>query len=197
MPTQETSPDADAQLILQICSGNQQAFLELYDRFSRPLYSLAQRILENPQDSEDVIQQSFVQVWKKAASFQTGRASLFTWLVLITRAKAIDRLRQRQRQTRLSQEQACHAEADPDAALAGTALPGTAQEQLIAQEQRAAILAALDKIPADQREAIELAFFTGLTQTEISETLATPLGTIKARIRRGMLRLRDCLEGRL
>ncbi len=201
MSSHESTVDADADLILRISRGDEQAFMELYERFSRPLYSLAFRILHNPQDSEDVLQLTFLQVWKKAASFQSGRASVFTWLVIILRSKAIDRVRQRQRQGRLVEEQAREHQTPLDgsnaAPIAWNSSTESASEGVSQQERREAIGKALGKIPAEQRDAIELAFFKGLTQSEISDLLGTPLGTVKARIRRGMLRLRDYLEGRL
>lgn len=146
-------------------------------------------MLYSPQDAEEVLQTAFVQVWKRAGTFQPGRCSLFTWLVMIARSRAIDRLRQQQRHVRLI----ALAEAETPETAVPVALAGD-QEQ---QETRDAMKAALGTIPADQRQAIEMAFFQGLSQTEISDLLSEPLGTIKARIRRGLLRLREGMHRHL
>lgn len=156
---------------------------QLYARFSAPLFSIASKILQNSQDAEDVLQTTFLQIWKGAGKYDPGRCSPFTWLVMITRSRAIDRLRQQQRHGRLITEA---AEAEPDEPANPTPDKNAAE-----QEKRDAIRAALGSIPVNQREAIEMAFFQGLTQTEISERLREPLGTIKARVRRGLLRLRE------
>jgi RNA polymerase sigma-70 factor (ECF subfamily) len=185
-----TSIDEDAGLVSLISAGDEEAFLRFYEKFSRPLYSMLMKILGNAQDAEEVLQLAFLQVWKRAATFQPGRASVFTWLVIITRSKAVDRIRQRQRQNRLVEEAAQEAPVQTSSFIPDSA-------QVIQHEQREAIRRALEQIPGDQREAIEMAFFQGLTQNEISTALGAPLGTVKARIRRGMLRLRDCLKGRL
>ncbi|MDB6172858.1 MAG: sigK [Chthoniobacteraceae bacterium] len=203
MPPKESTADADASLIELISKGDERAFMELYERFSRPLYSLAFKILQNPQDSEDVLQLTFLQIWKKAGSFQSGRATVFTWIVIIMRSKAIDRVRQRLRHNRLAEEQAREHQTTPSApgqiatALLSNHGAESTTDNVSQQERKEAILKALEKIPSEQRDAIEMAFFKGLTQIEISDALRTPLGTIKARIRRGMLRMRDALEGRV
>lgn len=190
MPPVASSMDDDAALVSLISTGDEDAFLRFYEKFSAPLYSMLMKILGNAQDAEEVLQLAFMQVWKRASTFQPGRASVFTWLVIITRSKAIDRIRQRQRHNRLVEEA---AKDTPQ--VAESFIPDS--RNVIRHEQRDIIRGALEQIPGEQREAIEMAFFQGLTQTEISEALGAPLGTIKARIRRGLLRLRDCLKGRL
>ena len=182
--------DDDAALLSLISDGNEEAFSRLYDKFSGPLYSMLMKILGNAQDAEEVLQLAFLQVWKRAATFEPGRAKVFTWLVVITRTKAIDRIRHRQRQNRLVEEAA--REAPPQThSFAPDSKP------VMWHEQRELLRTALEQIPSDQKEAIEMAFFQGLTQSEIADALGAPLGTVKARIRRGMLRLRDALKGRL
>ncbi len=175
-----------AALLAAVAKGDERAFLALYDRFSGPIYSLLLRMLHHAEDAEEVLQAAFLQVWKKAATYDPQRCAPFTWLVLIARSKAIDRLRQKRRQTRLIDEVTKESQE--------TAEEFSSEDSTVWQkENAAAVKAALEKIPAEQRQAIELAFFEGLSQSEIAETLAEPLGTIKARIRRGMLRLRDYL----
>ena len=183
-------PADDAALLASISRGDERAFLSLYERFSGPVYSLLMKMLQNQQDAEDVLQAVFLQVWKKADYYRADRCSVFTWLVLVARSKAIDRMRQRQRQHRTMEE----------ASLEGALHDGrhdTTTGEAMQHESEAAVRGALERIPAEQREAIEMAFFKGMSQTEISECLSEPLGTVKARIRRGMLRLRGYLGCRL
>ncbi len=180
----------DAALLSAISRGDEDAFLSLYERFSGPLYSLLMKMLQNSHDAEDVLQAVFLQVWKKAAYYQADRCSVFTWLVLVTRSKAIDRMRQRQRQSRTLEE----------ATVEGAVherVEDCADGSAMMRESQAEVRAALERIPAEQREAIEMAFFKGMSQTEISEALSEPLGTVKARIRRGMLKLRTYLVRRV
>lgn len=137
-------------------------------------------IVKHQTDAEDVLQEVFVQIWKKAATYDPQRSSVFTWSVMIARSKAIDRLRARQRRYQLAEAAAAESEVVSPA----SATPADDLER---------VRTALSRIPSSQRTAIDLAFFTGLTQSEISERLGAPLGTVKARIRRGLLALRDGL----
>ncbi len=189
MTSRESSAPQDSALLAAVGAADETAFLQLYDRFSKPLYSLLLKMLQSVEDAEDALQSTFVQVWKKAETYDPNRCAVFTWLVLIARSKAIDRLRQRQRQSR--NEEALLGETKSNGA------EETEDATVQLHENAAAIRAALQQIPIEQREAIEMAFFKGLSQTEISEALKEPLGTVKARIRRGMLKLRDYLARRL
>jgi RNA polymerase sigma-70 factor, ECF subfamily len=169
-------------------SGDEGAFATFYDRFTPGLFSMIYAILRDQKESEDVLQEAFVQMWKRSATYDPARSSLFTWAVMISRHKAIDRLRSRQRQSRLSEAMASEAAAVPVSAPADRA-----DHALARSDERERVRAALAQLGAAQREAIDLAFFAGLTQTQISERLGEPLGTVKARIRRGLLALRDVL----
>jgi RNA polymerase sigma-70 factor, ECF subfamily len=171
-------------------NGDEGAFAAFYDRFAPGLFSLIYAILHDQKESEDVLQEAFVQMWKRSASYDAGRSSLFTWAVMISRHKAIDRLRSRQRQSRLHEAVATETSAVP-----ASAPVDRADDALAWSDERERVRAALAQLSAAQREAIDLAFFAGLTQTQISERLGTPLGTVKARIRRGLLALRDVLGG--
>ena len=158
----------------------------LYDRYSGAVFALVNRMLQNREDAEDVLQHVFMQVWRKAATFDETQCTPFTWLVMIARSRAIDRLRQRSRQAKLVDD----AEREiPAAAVA----PPIGADEMFQQELRTAVVAALRRIPVEQRQAIEMAFFSGMSQAEISNALAEPLGTVKARIRRGMMKLREYL----
>ncbi|MBA3830377.1 MAG: sigma-70 family RNA polymerase sigma factor [Chthoniobacterales bacterium] len=180
--------EADAELLRQINGGDEQAFAAFYDRFAPGLFSMIYAILRDQKESEDVLQEAFVQMWKRTATYDASRSSLFTWAVMISRHKAIDFLRSRQRQSRLAEAVAN----EPDE-ITATAPAQPADNLLARRDERERVHAALAQLGADQREAIDLAFFGGLTQTQISEKLGTPLGTVKARIRRGLLVLREVL----
>jgi RNA polymerase sigma-70 factor, ECF subfamily len=174
-------------LLSRIAQADEKAFAEFYDRFSRGLFSVVFKILNDEREAEDVLQEGFTQIWKKASTFDGTRSSAFTWAVMIMRNKAIDRIRSRQRQARLIEAATQEFSHGTDA---------TADDGVFHNEQRGIVREALAKIPEDQRQAIDLAFFSGLTQQQISEKLGEPLGTVKARIRRGLLKLRDLLGGR-
>jgi RNA polymerase sigma-70 factor, ECF subfamily len=182
--------EADAELVRKLRSGDERAFATFYDRFAPGLFSMIYAILHDQKESEDVLQEAFLQMWKRTASYDASRSSLFTWAVMISRHKAIDRLRSRQRQARLAEEVADQTDG------AATSAPVDRADNVLARsDERERVRAALAQLGDGQREAIELAFFAGLTQTQISEKLGTPLGTVKARIRRGLLALRDVLAG--
>ncbi|MEO5753366.1 MAG: sigma-70 family RNA polymerase sigma factor [Chthoniobacterales bacterium] len=178
---------AEVELVRQMRSGHEGAFATFYDRFAPGLFSMIYAILRDQKESEDVLQDAFVQMWKRTATYDASRSSLFTWAVMISRHKAIDRLRSRQRQTRLAEAVA------NEGGTHTTPSSERADNALARDDDRGRIRAALQQIGEAQREAIDLAFFVGLTQTQISERLGAPLGTVKARIRRGLLALRDAL----
>jgi RNA polymerase sigma-70 factor, ECF subfamily len=181
----------DAQLMQQIARGDKHAFSQLYDRFVGPLYGTALRILRDPAEAEDVVHDAFLTVWEKAATFDLARGSAFSWAVTLVRNRAIDRLRRRRRRAELLAESApadLGYSEDSPAAIGG--------ETVIAGEDAHAVRAAVAQLPLEQQRALELAFFGGLTQEQIAEKLSQPLGTVKARIRRGLLKLRDLLAPR-
>ena len=178
----------EAQLIRRVAQGDPEAFAALYDRYSKPLYSFVLRILNNPQEAEDVLQEVFLRIWEKASCFDEAAGKPFTWAISITRNKAIDRLRARQRKLQVFGETA-------NSAVVVEAPSETQRDENVWRDQVAQIRRVVEELPGEQRESIELAFFSGLTHVEIAKALEEPLGTIKARIRRGMLRLRDSLAG--
>lgn len=182
-----TANDIQAQLLGRIAQRDLPALSEFYDQMAAPLFSVALRILGDAGEAEEVIQDVFVQIWEKAPTFDGLLGSAFHWALSITRHRAIDRLRSQQRRTRLIEELLQVGAAD----LATAAAPDL---DALGAEEAAGVRSGLASLPKDQREAIELAFFGGLTHPEIAETLHQPLGTIKARIRRGLLKLRECLQ---
>lgn len=176
--------ETDGEILALVATGDEAAFARLYDRFAPPLYSLVFRILNDAKESEDVLQEGFVQIWNRAPKYDASRSSPFTWSVIILRSKAIDRLRARQRQFRLIEAAAPEAEIARETAETSRS---------VHNDERSQVVWALGQLGEEQRQAIELAFFGGLTQVEISGRLGEPLGTVKARIRRGLLRLREFL----
>jgi RNA polymerase sigma-70 factor (ECF subfamily) len=183
---------ADVELLRRMVEGDSGALGEFYDRHSQVLFGLACRILNDMKEAEDVLQDVFLQLWDKAAVFDASQGRPLAWAITLTRHKAIDRLRATQRRrARLVPD--VETEAAPE-----TPEPASsAADRMAASEQGELVRAAINSLPAQQRQAIELAFFEGLSQTEVAAALNEPLGTIKARIRRGMRKLRSELESRL
>jgi RNA polymerase sigma-70 factor (ECF subfamily) len=183
-----TGSFVDADIIRRIRSGDRAAFLQFYDRHASLLLSVAARVLGDRREAEDVLQEVCTQIWQKSSAYNAALGSLSSWAVALARNKAIDRIRASTRRRRLVEEIALSAEAlEPEAA--------SANEVLFGRERAQQIHLALAALSADQRQVIELAFFAGLSQSEIAARLDQPLGTVKARIRRGMLRLREQLGG--
>lgn len=178
------------RLVAAMARGDRDALAALYDQLAGPLYSLACRMLGDASEAQDLTQDIFLQLWRTAPAYEPSRGSVFSWAVTLTRNRAIDRLRMRRRRTDLL------AAAAPDLQPSGSDNATDSAAALGLSEQGAAVRAALAALPAEQRHAIELAFFGGLTQQEIADRLNEPLGTIKARIRRGLLKLKDRLPTR-
>ena len=177
----------EIELIQRIANGDQAAFAALYDRLSPILYSMALRMMNDASEAEDVLQDGFVYIWQRANTFDSSRGSPISWAITIVRHKAIDRLRVRLRGERLRER----AGACPE--LASDKDDQSALEPFL-RERRAQVKSALTQLPGEQREALQLAFFSGLTHQQIAAKIATPLGTVKARIRRGLLQLRQLLQ---
>lgn len=191
MPT-DTSTPSDADLIHLSAQGDKAAFSQLYDRFVKPLFSIAYKVVGNSAEAEDVVQDVFIELWSRASDFDEKRAQPFTWAVTITRNKSVDRLRMRGRRGAIRERA---AEDIADFSLGTTEVDS--RDSAWFNESAEILREAFAKLPNEQRSAIELAYYGGLTQTEIAEKLSQPLGTIKARIRRGLLKLREQLAGKL
>ena len=193
-PSRAMTPDAsptDAALLGRIAAQDSAALGEFYDRHGSVLFALAYRILNAHKEAEDLLQEVLLSLWEKSAMFDPTQGRPLGWVIVLTRRKAIDRLRAAQRRARLA------AELEPEFTGNPPAHPASAVEAVGADEQAALVRSALAGLPADQRRAIDLAFFGGLSQTEVAAELNEALGTVKARIRRGMLRLREELGPRL
>jgi RNA polymerase sigma-70 factor (ECF subfamily) len=181
--TQTTSQVA--YLIQQVAKQDRDAFSQLYDRFSTLVFSLAMRMLKARSDAEDLLQEVFVQVWRQAENYSAERGSPEAWIINIARSRAIDKIRSIRRM-----EKSFVLTDDPARAESSDNVESSAAES----EARMAMNSALANLPETQRRVLELAYFDGLTQTEIANRLAEPLGTVKTRMRSGIQRLRDMLR---
>jgi RNA polymerase sigma-70 factor, ECF subfamily len=178
--------DADRQVLALVASGQLDALQELYDRYRTMAYSIALRITADASLAEDVVQDAFLGAWRNASRYVETRGSVKTWLLSIVHHRAVDAVRRRRPTTELPER-----EDVPPPALT---LPDIWHD-VAAGLDRDAIAAALGTLSDVQREAIELAYWGGLTQQEIAERTGTPLGTVKSRVRLGLLALRRALEG--
>jgi RNA polymerase sigma-70 factor (ECF subfamily) len=182
---------ADRDLVTRAAAGEERAIAGLYDRYGQVLYAVAYRIVGERADAEEVVLDAFAQAWREAPRFEASRGSVAGWLTMIARSRALDLVRARSRRDRIT---TTAASARPDAPLAmGERRPDPAAG-IDHAERRREVRQALDSLSAPQRQAIELAYYEGLSQSEIAERLEEPLGTIKTRIRLGMQRLREALR---
>lgn len=180
----------DAELVARVADEDESALGQLYDRYHRAIYSLCLRVVHDPPAAEEVTQEVFVRLWRSAASFEPGRGRVSTWLLRIAHNLALNEVRRRQSRPVIAP--------DADWELEGARLVDTHQENdpeiaVWLGERAQVIHQALAQLPTPQRQAIELAFFGGLSQAEIAAALGDPLGTVKSRIRVGMQRLRALL----
>jgi RNA polymerase sigma-70 factor, ECF subfamily len=178
--------DADRNVLARVATGELDAFEELYDRYKTMAYSIAYRITNDATLAEDVVQDAFLGAWRNAARYIEGRGSVKTWLLSIVHHRAIDAIRRR----RATRELPDSTDAPP-AELTTPDIWAEVASGLDAEMVRGA----LDVLTAPQREAIELAYFGGLTQHEIAERTGTPLGTVKSRMRLGLMAMRRALAG--
>ena len=175
----------DQQALERMTRGEPDALAELYDRHARSIYSLAVRIVRDQADAEDIVQEVFSQAWRQANRYDAARGNVAAWLLTLTRSRAIDRLRGRRTRPWETSEGNSPLTL-PDAGLGPDALAASA-------EQVGLVRAALQALPLVERLALELAYFEGHTHTEIAARLELPLGTVKTRIRQGLLRLRAAI----
>lgn len=182
---------ATADLLRRIGGRDVAAFQEFFRRFSGLIYSTIHRALNDHQDSEDIMQEVLVQIWQKAHLYQPSKGKPLTWVTTMARNRAIDRIRSKQRRARLNDE--FEQEVKP----LQPEFEEDASDVVTSHEKDRVVRRAVMELTADQREAIHLAYFAGLSQSEIAERLKEPLGTVKARIRRGVQRLEQTVKRRL
>jgi RNA polymerase sigma-70 factor, ECF subfamily len=176
-----------AALVEQMAQGRQEALARLYDETSSVLNGLLLRILERPEDAEEVLLDVYMKAWKYAARYSEKRGSVQAWLMIMARNAAIDRIRQKRAQPKT-------LAFEPEATPEPESTEASPEEQTAERERRRKVQIVLRELPPEQREVVELAFFGGLTHAELAERLREPLGTIKSRIRMGLIRLRGLIE---
>ena len=170
-----------AELIRRMAEGDRDAFRQIYDRHARELYPLILKVVRDPADAADVLQEVFWEAWQTAASYDPARGTAEAWLFMRARTRAIDRLRSvRRRNDTFGTPR--------DEGLTTAREPGAAE-----RTEQPEIVGALERLPDAQREVLALAYYAGLTQTEIAQRLEQPLGTVKTRIRQAVERLREVL----
>jgi RNA polymerase sigma-70 factor, ECF subfamily len=181
-------PNEDwAEWVREAANGDQSALTRLYDSTNRMVYSLILRIVSNTHTAEEVLLDVYLQIWRKAETYTASKGTVLAWLFTIARSRAIDALR-----SRASRES---GQQDPlDAVGAAVDHSPSPEENSAISQRRQFVQQCLAELPVDQRQAIELAFFRGLSHSEIAEALKQPLGTIKTRVRLGMARLRESLR---
>jgi len=176
---------SEEALVALVARGDEVALAELYDRVGRMAYGLAFRVLRDDRLAEDAVQDAFLTVWRTAAGYSAERAKATTWILTLVHRRAVDLVRREQRRRA---EPLDDAEGHEDAASA------SAEEAAWLHFERERVQAALRQLPDTQREAIELAYYGGFTQSELAERLGEPLGTIKSRMFAGLARLRELLD---
>lgn len=174
---------SDQALLERVAGKDSQALADLYDRYAPAALALAARILGDRSEAEDVLQVVFTKVWQEAARYDPAKGSATSWLLSWVRNGSIDRLRRREALQRATVQSVDHAAADP----------GDGHGHDHSAEERERLARAVAGLPADQRQVIELAYFEGLSQTQIAQRLGEPLGTVKTRVRLGMNKLRQAM----
>jgi RNA polymerase sigma-70 factor (ECF subfamily) len=177
--------DQDRRCWDRVAGGDPAALAELYDRYADMLYSLALRVVGSASDAEEVLQDAWLQAWRSARSYDPARGAVGAWLVTITRTRALDRLRSLGSRRRALDAAALEAASDPPAPIADPVI-GHARRAL-----RTNVAAAITALAPQQRQVVELAYFDGLSQSEIAARLNTPLGTIKSWTRQALQKLRE------
>ena len=172
---------SDEALVALVARADEVAFAELYDRYGRVAYGLALRILHDEALAEDAVQEGFLAIWRSAVRFVPERAKASTWILTLVHRRAVDLVRRQERR----RAEPLEAASDPQG--------GSTEEAVWLRLQRERVQEALRKLPDQQREALELAYYGGFTQSELAERLGQPLGTIKSRMFTGLSRLRDLL----
>jgi RNA polymerase sigma-70 factor, ECF subfamily len=178
---------SDEALVALVARGDEAALAELYDRVGRIAYGLAVRVVRDDRLAEDAVQEGFLAVWRSAAGFRAERAKARTWILTLVHRRAVDLVRREERRR-------AEPLADEAAAAGAAAATEATDEAAWLRFERERVQAALRKLPDVQREALELAYYGGFSQSELAERLGVPLGTIKSRMFAGLARLRELLD---
>lgn len=186
--TTDTASDQD--LIRRVADGDGDGFQELFRRHASTTLGLLVKVLKRRDEAEEVLQDVFLEVWNRAGRYDASRASVRGWILLRARSRAIDRIRSRK--ARAEREREAHAS---QVRREGLDVQPVGTSRLEREERSRKVDSALDRLPEPQRQALEMAFFGGLTQAQIAERVGAPLGTIKSRVLLGMKKLRQTLEG--
>jgi RNA polymerase sigma-70 factor (ECF subfamily) len=173
----------DLHCILRLQAGDQRALGELYDRYTPLLYPVALRILRSPTEAEDVLQEAWLQVWRRVVTYDPRRGTVAAWLLTVARSRALDRYRSLSSRKRAENEE----NVEPQQAVPDPSAMS------VHSELNERVQAALGALQPRQREVLEIAYFEGLSQSEIAERLGSPLGTVKSWTRQGLMRLRELL----
>ena len=184
--------EAETHLLEQIAGGSEAALARLYDRYSRLLYSLILSMLKDSRDAEEVLQEVFLQVWRLAERYNSRRGGVYKWLITLARTRSIDRMR--------SKNFARHRQAgggDDDPEHTHDRSQTTQLDAVLILERAKVVRSVLERIPPEQRRVLHLGYFLGQTQTEIARQLELPLGTVKSRMRLGLIALRGHLDEEL
>lgn len=184
VPDGPAASRTDEDVLLRVARGDQAAFEQLYDRFAGPVYGVVRRVVRDPAQSEEVTQEVLTEVWRTATRFDPDKGKASTWILVMAHRRAIDRVRSVQAsRDRTERVGIAQHERDHD----------HVSEEVETRFEHEAVRTALDELTDLQRQAVELAYYGGMTYREVSELLDTPLGTIKTRIRDGLIRLRDTM----
>lgn len=186
-PMEQDERAVELELLARIARRERAAFEALYDRYANILYATAMKFVKEGADAQDVVQDVFIQIWDKAKLYDPAKGKPLTWALTLTRNRSIDRIRSIQRRTRLRDQFEKETVADESAAFR-EALSG-----VDAGDKNQILRDAVSRLSPEQRKVIELAFYEGFTQSEVAERLGQPLGTVKARARRGLMKLKEIL----
>jgi RNA polymerase sigma-70 factor (ECF subfamily) len=192
-PAVETLAGADAQdqeLVARLRAGDEEAFRSLFDRYASTAKALALRIVRQTQLAEEIVQEVFLAVWRSPDGYDGARGSVRSWLMGMVHHRAVDAVRREEAQRRRADSVAAEARDETTADHADDVV-----EAIGRPEERRVVRAALEQLPAEQREVLELMYFDGLTQTQVAEKTGLPLGTVKSRTLLGMRRMRSSLGG--
>lgn len=182
---------ADRALVRRMAAGDEAALGELHDRYAPLLHSVVLRILGDAQDAEEVLEEAFWQAWRQAGRYQEGRGGISTWLVMMARSRAVDRVRSRRR---FREERWDELAGPAESAIGDGTAPVSPLDSAHDDEVRRVVARAVAGLPPEQRRTVELAYFRGMSQTEIAQATGVPLGTVKTRARLALQKLREALS---